>query len=98
MFAEGLSQQKGNIFGFGQNVADDTKTVLKISQASPGTMVKLDQFFAVHSIDEEQNVGSFNYACTIKPSFKYLHSASRKVALKSSFDVLDKCNPVEFWK
>ena len=42
MFAEGFSQQKRNIFTFGPNATDDTKPVLKISQGSPETMVKLD--------------------------------------------------------
>lgn len=61
MFAEGFSQQKRNIFTFGPNATDDTKPVLKISQGSPETMVKLDKFTDVHNIGVERIAGSFSY-------------------------------------
>ena len=38
----------------------------------------------VHSTGEERNVGSFNYPSTVRGGRKFLESASRHVAVKSS--------------
>ena len=43
MFAEAFAYQKGSIFGFGPNTNDNTKNVMKILQASPEILKKLDQ-------------------------------------------------------
>ena len=47
--AEGISDQKGAIFGFGPNAEKDTGSLLKISQISDIEMAKLDQV-PVHNL------------------------------------------------
>ncbi|XP_066926157.1 uncharacterized protein [Clytia hemisphaerica] len=96
-FAEGFHHQKGAIFGFGKN-ADDETNVFKISTATSDELEKLDAYVDVHNIGEERNVGSFNYACTVRVGSRNLESASRKVVIKSSADVLAKVSPGEFRK
>ena len=89
-FVDGFSRQKGSIFGFGN--ADDKTNVFKIATATSA------EFVDVHNIGEERNVGSFNYACTVRVGSRNLQSASRKVVIKSSADVLDRVSPKEFRK
>ena len=96
-FADGFHHQKGAIFGFGKD-ADQKTNVFKVSTATPEQLEKLDAHVDVHNIGEERNVGSFNYACTVRVGSRNLESASRKVVVKSSADVLERVAPEEFRK
>ena len=98
-FAEGFSHQKGAIFGFGPDADKDTGTVMKISEASTEKLATLDKHVDVHNIREERNVGSFNYALTVRRGSKNLESASRHIVVKASADILStKTKPAEFRK
>ena len=98
-FAEGFSHQKGAIFGFGPDADKDTGTVMKISEASTEKLATLDKHVDVHNIREERNVGSFNYALTVRRDSKNLESASRHIVVKASADILStKTKPAEFRK
>ena len=96
-FADGFHHQKGAIFGFGKN-ADEATNVFKISTATPEELEMLDTYVDPHNIGAERDVGSFNYACTVRVGSRNLESASRKVVIKSSADVLDRVSPGEFRK
>eukprot|EP00111_Clytia_hemisphaerica_P014148 TCONS_00041682-protein len=96
-FADGFHHQKGAIFGFGKD-ADQKTNVFKVSKATTDQLAKLDAHVDVHNIGEERNVGSFNYACTARVGSRNLESASRKVVMKSSADVLKRVVPGEFRK
>ena len=43
-------------------ILDYKKAVFKISQPTPKTMVKLDQFLDLHTTGKKRNAGHFNYA------------------------------------
>ena len=96
MFAEGLSHQKGAIFGFGPKANDDTGIKLKISTANDETLQLLDSNVDIHNLGEERNVGLTNYEVSIRGN-KNLSSASRKVVLNRSMDLIEE-NSVEFKK
>ena len=99
LFADGFSHQKGAIFGFGPNAEGDTGAVMKISDASPEELAVLDNFVDVHNIGEERNVGSFNYALTVRGGCRNLESSSRHVVVKSSAEMLKPGQkPSEFRK
>ena len=98
MFAEGLSHQKGAIFGFGPKANDDTGIKLKISTANDETLQLLDGNVATHNLGEERNVGVTNYEVGISiRGNKNLSVASRKVVLNRSMNLIEG-NSVEFKK
>ena len=87
-FAEGFSQQKGAIFGFGPDAEKDTGNLLKIASVSDVEMVKLDKV-PVHNLGEERSLGWVNHDLHIrvKPN---LECVSKKMILNKSFDLLQK--------
>ena len=61
-FAKGFSQQKGAIFGFGENSNNDTGSVLRISRLGETEIEHRSQSkVPVHNVGKERNVGFFNY-------------------------------------
>ena len=96
MFAEGLSIQKGAIFGFGPKAEDDTGKKLKICKVKDDVLQKLDDHVQTSNIGEERNVEIFTYEVAIRGK-KNLESASRKVLLNRSKDLLEE-KPNEYRK
>ena len=87
-FAEGFSNQKGAIFGFGPNADEDTGNLLKIASVSCEEMKKLDKV-PVHNLGEERSVGYVNYELNIRGR-QNLESVSKKMILKKSSDLLNR--------
>ena len=77
------------IFGFGPKAEDDTGKKLKICKVKDDVLQKLDDFVQSSNIGEERNVGIFNYEVDIRGK-KNLESASRKVILNRSQDLLQE--------
>ena len=98
MFAESFLLQRGSLFGFGPHTDDDNKKVLKIQKANSAILENLDKNVNVHNIGEERNVGSFNYASTVRGGGRFLESASQHVVVKSSTDLFENSSPGEFRK
>ena len=84
--AEGIALQRGKIFGFGPEAEDPSKT-FKISAASEEEIQKLNKT-SVHNLGEERSVGSINFELGIRGK-RNLESASKKLLLKKSFDLLE---------
>lgn len=87
-FAEGFSQQKGAIFGFGPDAEKDTGDLLKISAVTDTEMNKLDKV-PVHNLSEERSVGFVNYELHIRGR-QNLECVSKKMILNKSSDMLQK--------
>ena len=93
MFADGISLQKGAIFGFGPNKDEDTGTVLKLSSLSQEEVQKMDDGkVQVHNLGEERTVGCFNYEISIRGKSN-LETASRNIVLNRSADLIAKVDP-----
>ena len=76
-FTKGFSHKKGAIFGFGENVNNDTGSVLRISQLEETEIEHMNQSkVPIHNIGEERNVRFFNYEIGILGG-KNVESASR---------------------
>ena len=84
--AEGFSEQRGAIFGFGPKAEEDTKKLLKISTIDDAKKMKLQQA-PVHNLNEERSVGFVNYEIQIRGK-KYLDVVSRKLVANKSMDIL----------
>ena len=89
MFADGFSVQRGKIFGFGPNSEVDTNNVLKISSVKGPNKRKLDKA-PVTNIAKERSVGYINYELKNIRGRKQLESASKKMIIKKSFDLIEK--------
>ena len=85
--AEGLSTQRGKIFGFGPEATEEC-VAFKISTASEEEMEKLNSA-PIHNLGEERSVGSINYELGIRGK-RNLESSSKKLILNKSFDLLEK--------
>ena len=94
--ADGFSNQRGAIFGFGPNADDDTKTLLKVSAVSQQKKQKLQQA-PVHNLNEERSVGSVNYEIQIRGK-KNLNTVSKKIIINKGKDLLEAVNPNEMKK
>ncbi len=94
--AEGFSIQRGAIFGFGPNSNDETGTLLKVSSASEAKRQKLNKA-PIHNVSEERSVGFINYELSIRGK-RFLESASKKMVLNKSIDILEQSNPNDFKK
>ena len=94
--ADGFSNQRGAIFGFGPNADDDTKTLLKVSSVSQQKKQKLQQA-PVHNLNEERSVGSVNYEIQIRGK-KNLNSVSKKIIINKGKDLLEAVNPNDMKK
>lgn len=86
--AEGFSDQRGAIFGFGPNAEEDTGTILKIEGISQAKRMKLMKA-PIHNLNEERSVGFINYEISIRGK-QYLEAASRKMIINKSSDLLDQ--------
>ena len=84
-------------FGFGPETTDDTGTKLRICKAKEETLQLLDEHVGGYSQPrEERNGGLTNYEVTIRGK-KNLSSASRKVVMNRSIDLIEE-NPMQFKK
>ena len=81
----------GAIFGFGPSANDSTGNVLKISEVEGNKRRKLNQT-SVHNLNEERSVGFIGYEIQIRGK-KHLESASKKMIINKSSDILMKCDP-----
>jgi len=86
--ADGLSIQKGALFGFGEHANDSTGTLFKICSATPEELIKLNKT-SITNLGEERSVGSINYEISIRGR-KNLEAASKKLILNKSFDLIEK--------
>ena len=68
MFAEGFALPTGSLFCFGPHTDDDDITVLEIHKANTEILENLDKNVDVKNIGEKRNIGSFNYASTVRSS------------------------------
>ena len=86
--ADGFDLQRGAIFGFGTHANDDTGSLLKVADATEKEKQELDST-NVHNLGEERSVGSINNEIKIRGK-RNLESASRKLVLNKSFDLINK--------
>ena len=86
--AQGISDQRGAIFGLGPNAEEDTGTILKIEGISQAKRMKLMKA-PIHNLNEERSVGFINYEISIRGK-QYLEVASRKMIINKSSDLLDQ--------
>lgn len=63
--ADGLSTQKGALFGFDTHANDSTGSLFKISTATPDEIMKLNKT-SITNLGEERSVGSINYEISIR--------------------------------
>ena len=89
--AEGFSDQRGAMFGFGPKADDDTGTLLKVSNVGGEKRQKLNKV-AVHNLNEERSVGFVNYEVHIRGKH-CLEAAYRKVIINKSMDLLESAEP-----
>ena len=90
-FAKGFSFQKGAIFGFGENVNNDTGSVLKISQLEETEIehMKQSKLPPIQNMGADRSVGFSNYETGIRIKKNFV-SASRKIIFNKSNDIIDK--------
>ena len=86
--AEGFSNQRGAIFGFGPNADKDTGTIFKLSKADGSKRVKFLKA-PVHNLKEEKSVGQINYELHIRGR-EHLEAVSRKLVMNKNIDVLNQ--------
>lgn len=97
--AEGFSEQRGAIFGFGPKAQDDTGTLLKISSVTDEVKRRKLNQAVVHNLNEERSVGFINYEIHILVRGKQcLESVSKKMVINKSMDLLEKAEPKEIRK
>ena len=94
--ADGFDLQRGAVFGFGTHANDDTGTLFKVSSATDKEKEELE-LTSVHNLGEERSVGSINNEIRIRGK-RNLESASRKLVLNKSFDLIEASNAEEFLK
>jgi hypothetical protein len=94
--ADGFSEQRGAIFGFGPKADEDTRSLLKVATADDETKMKLQEA-PVHNLNEERSVGFVNYEIQIRGK-KYLDVVSRKMVLNKSKDILQAVDPSDIKK
>ena len=92
--AEGFSEQRGAIFGFGPHAEEDTGTLLKISSITDETKRRKLNNTAVHNLNEERSVGFINYEVQIRGK-QCLESASKMMVINKSSDLLQNADPKE---
>ena len=92
--ADGFDLQRGAVFGFGTHADDDKGSLFKISEATPREKDDLEKA-TVHNLREERNVGSINNELKIRGK-RNLESASRKLVLNKSFDLVMKADPKKY--
>ena len=94
-FSEGLSQQKGAIFGFGPDAEKGTVNLLKIATVSESEMEKLDKV-PVHNLGEERSIGFVNFELHIRGR-QNLECVSKKMVLNKSSDILQKMDKTRLY-
>ena len=94
--AEGFSEQRGAIFGYGTKATEDTGMVLKMTTVEEPKRRKLSKA-PVHNLNEERSVGFISYEISIRWKW-FLETASRKMLINKSKDILDKTDPSEMKK
>ena len=92
--ADGFDLQRGAVFGFGTHANDDTGTLFKVATATDEEKEELDHT-SVHNLGEERSVGSINNEIKIRGK-RNLESASRKIVLNKSIDLIENREAKEF--
>ena len=95
--AEGFSEQRGALFGFGPKANDDTGTLLKVSEVNDEAKRRKLNQVPVHNLNEERSVGFINYELNIRGK-QCLESASKKMILNKGKDLLQGKQPDEMKK
>jgi hypothetical protein len=85
--AEGFAKQRGSIFGFGHTASESTGSLFKIADATDEELDKLNRT-NTRNLSEERCVGHFRFELGIRGK-NNLESASRKLVLNKSFDLLE---------
>ena len=91
--AEGFSEQRGALFGFGPKADEDTKTLLKVSEVDGAKRQKLRQA-PVHNLNEEGSVGFVNYEIHVRRK-KNLSSVSTKMVINKSMETFQGADPTD---
>ena len=94
--ANGFSEQRGALFGFGPKANEDTKTLLKVSTVKGQKKQKLQQA-PIHNLNEERSVGFVNYEIQIRGK-RHLSSVSTKMVINKSIDLLKSADPKDIKK
>ena len=92
--ADGFDLQRGAVFGFGTHANDDTGPLLKVADVTGKEKEDLD-CTNVHNLGEERSVGSINNEIKIRGK-RNLESASRKLVLNKSFDLIQGTDPKKY--
>ena len=83
--ANGFSNQRGAMFGFGPKGKEDCGTLLKVSEVDETKKRKLIQV-PVHNMNEERSMGFINYELNIRGK-QNLDSASKKMVINKNIGV-----------
>lgn len=95
-FADGISTQRGAIFGFGPNADVDTGPLLKIFTVSEEEMVDLDKV-PIDNLSSERSVGFFGYELGIRGKLNF-DKCSRMMTINKSFELLHDSHYKKFKK
>ena len=83
-FQRGFDNQKGAIFGFGDNANEDTGNVLKIAAIGDRSILANAP---VHNLGEERSVGLLNYELNLRGR-EHFNTSSQNVVLNKSTDLI----------
>jgi hypothetical protein len=95
--AEGFSQQRRALFGFGPKANEETGTLLKVSSVVDAVKRRKLSKASVHNLNEERSVGFINYEIH-KRGKQCWESASKKMIINKSMDLLEKVEPKQIRK
>ena len=95
--ADGFSDQRGALFGFGPKADESTDSLLKISKIEDEAKKNKLKKAPIHNLNEERSVGFINYEISIRGK-QHLESASRKMLINKSIDIALKAEPSEISK
>ena len=89
--AEGFSDQRGAVFGFGPKAQEETGNIFKISGASATKKLKLEKAL-ITNLPEERSVGFVNYELHLRGK-ENLESVSKKMLLAKNSDLIKNSLP-----
>ena len=95
--AAGFSEQQGALFGFGPKAHENTGTLLKISSATDEAKRRKLNRAATHNLKEGEKC-EFHQLQDTYTGKQCLESASKKMIINKSIDLLETSEPVEIKK
>ena len=96
--ANGFSDQRGALFGFGSHQDEDTGKLLKISEFIKDDANRLKRNKAqVHNLNEERSVGLINYELATKGK-NHIEAASKKMVINKNIEILRNTDPKDISK